>query len=94
MRVRFLTLEIEYDLESLIQTTGVAPARGARDLIVLELYREHRISSGKAASLLGGDRVDFLACASKLGVPWFDMSPEEFDLEVAATAGLTSEMRL
>jgi predicted HTH domain antitoxin len=54
----------------------------AEELMVLELYRRRQISSGKAAELLGMDRVAFFEYASRLGVAFFDMSEQELAAEM------------
>jgi predicted HTH domain antitoxin len=54
----------------------------AEELMVLELYRRRQISSGKAAELLGMDRVAFIQYASRLGVAFFDMSEQELAAEM------------
>jgi predicted HTH domain antitoxin len=54
----------------------------ARESIVLELYRQGKISSGKAAELLGMPRIAFIQHASDLGIPFFDMTEEEWRAEV------------
>jgi predicted HTH domain antitoxin len=54
----------------------------ARELIVLELSRQGKISSGKAAELVGMPRIAFIQHASALGIPVFDMTEEEWRAEV------------
>jgi predicted HTH domain antitoxin len=54
-----------------------------KELAVLELYRRRQISSGKAAELLEMGRFEFIHYASRLGIPFIDMSPEELDEELA-----------
>ena len=54
----------------------------ARESIILELYRQGKISSGKAAELLGMPRIAFIQHASDLGIPFFDMTEEEWRAEV------------
>ncbi len=54
-----------------------------KELAVLELYRRHFISSGKAAELLAMERFEFIRYASRLGIPFLDMAPEEMAEEVA-----------
>ena len=54
----------------------------ARESIVLELYRQGQISSGKAAELVGMPRIAFIQHASNLGIPFFDMTEEEWRAEV------------
>ena len=43
-------------------------------MIVLELYRRSLISSGKAATLLGVPRLDFIQRAGELGIPYFSFT--------------------
>ena len=50
-----------------------------KELSILELYRRKEISSGKAAELLGMERFEFVRYASRLGIPFFDMSKEELE---------------
>jgi predicted HTH domain antitoxin len=53
-----------------------------RDSIILDLCRQGKISSGKAAELLGMPRIAFIQHASDLGIPFFDMTEEEWRAEV------------
>jgi predicted HTH domain antitoxin len=57
-------------------------------MIVLELYRRGTISSGKAGELLGMQRNDFVQHASRLGIPYFALTADEWDLEVASLESL------
>ena len=50
-----------------------------KELSILELYRRKEVSSGKAAELLGMERFEFVRYASRLGIPYFDMSEEELE---------------
>ncbi len=55
-----------------------------KELSILELYRRKEISSGKAAELLGMERFEFVRYASRLGIPYFDMSEEELERDLEA----------
>ncbi len=55
-----------------------------KELSILELYRRKEISSGKAAELLGMERFEFVRYASRLGIPFFDMSKEELERDLKA----------
>jgi predicted HTH domain antitoxin len=57
--------------------------QSACELIILELYRQGRIAAGKAAQLLGMDRARFLQVASQAGVPYFEMTTQEWNDEVS-----------
>ncbi|MCP4545347.1 MAG: hypothetical protein GY835_02635 [bacterium] len=54
-----------------------------KELAVMELYRRHFVSGGKAAELLGMERFEFIRYASRLGIPFMDMSPQEMADESA-----------
>ena len=60
----------------------------ARELIVLELYRQGELSSGKAAQLLGLARDDFIQHASRQGIQHFQLRGEELRQELDASKKL------
>ncbi|MGH7200145.1 MAG: UPF0175 family protein [Planctomycetaceae bacterium] len=43
------------------------------------------MSSGKAADLLGLERFEFTSFASRLGIPFFEMTDDEWAVERAAS---------
>jgi len=47
----------------------------------MKLFEMSKLSSGAAARLAGTTRVDFLKRLIQYGVPFFDMSEEEFAQE-------------
>ncbi len=51
------------------------------EMITVELYRRGIISSGKAAQFLNMSRLEFIHYASRLGIPFFDMTEEEWQIE-------------
>ena len=53
-----------------------------RELIVLQLFREGRISSGKGAELLGISKLEFIQLLARHGIPYFTAAPEELISEV------------
>lgn len=77
-----VTLELDADLVAILREQDQPLERAARDLMVMELYRRHAISRGKAASLLGMPFLDFVRYAGSLGIPYFDMTLEEWDAEL------------
>ena len=86
-----MTLQIEDDLSRFLVAPDRQPEQTARELIVLELFRERRISGGKAAELLGITRLGFIGKAAELGIPYFSLSEEEFDQEMATLGKLIAE---
>ena len=78
-------VKVEID-ESLVQALALLdqPLDDAiRETIVLELYRRGTISSGKAAQLLGTTKLEFIRYSGRLGIPYFRLTDEELDSEIA-----------
>jgi predicted HTH domain antitoxin len=81
-------IEIDEPLAALLHQTNQPVQQAGREMIILELYRRGTISSGKAAELLGMERIDFIKHASRLGIPYIDMTAEEWAAEKAASESL------
>lgn len=58
-------------------------AEAAREYIVLGLFQEGRISTGKAAELLGLTYRGFVRLMARKGIPYFRLDPEEWEAEIA-----------
>ena len=54
----------------------------AKEAFTMELLREHELSQGKAAELLGIDRHELFDLMTKYRVPVIDMTPEELAEEL------------
>ena len=76
-----VTMNLEDDLVTLLNEISQPVDRTAREIIIIELYRRVVVSGGKAAELLGLSRSEFIQHASKLGIPFFNMSEAEWDEE-------------
>ncbi len=72
-----MNVSLAPDLIRVLQSYDRPLDESVRELIVLELYRQGRISSGKAGELLGLPRASFIQYASSLGIPFFDMTAQE-----------------
>jgi Uncharacterised protein family (UPF0175) len=73
--------------ESVTELLGDSPEqieRTALEIIVLDLYRRHVISSGRAAEILNLDLLTFIRWSGSLGIPYLDMTPEEWQQELQA----------
>ena len=71
------------DLSGFLATLGQSTGQMAREMIVFELYRRGLVSSGRAAELLGISRLEFIQRASRLGIPYFRFTGDEWQAEVA-----------
>jgi predicted HTH domain antitoxin len=63
--------------------------RRVNEWLVLSLFTEERISSGKAARLLQMSRVEFLALLRQRSIAFIDYSEDELGEEFAAVNKLT-----
>ena len=75
-------VELDQDLVELLEELERPAKQAARELIVLELYRQGEVSSGRAAQLLGKEREEFIRYASQQGIPYFQMDSDELQREL------------
>jgi predicted HTH domain antitoxin len=71
--------------DSVLRLLGDSPARAERralELMVLELYRRHAVSAGRAAEILGLNELAFIRWSGSLGIPYFDLSEEQWEREL------------
>jgi predicted HTH domain antitoxin len=83
-----IPIELDRDVVALLEELRFPVKQAARELIVLELYRQGAISSGRAAKLLGNSREDFIHRASSCGIPYFQLRDEELERELRASEQL------
>jgi predicted HTH domain antitoxin len=84
-------LELPRDLLGALDVPQGRLESRLRELIALELFREGRISSGKAAELLGISKGEFIHLLAHHGVAYFTESPDELAAELAAVERLLAE---
>jgi predicted HTH domain antitoxin len=65
--------------------------RRLTEWLVLSLYTDGHISSGKAAKLLNITRVEFLALLRSRGIAYINLSPEELDEEFRSVDNLETK---
>jgi predicted HTH domain antitoxin len=76
-----LRFEAPPELVTVLQELG-DPDVAAKECVVLELYRRGVLSSGKAAELLGMERLEFIRYSGRLGIPYFQLSADELRQEL------------
>lgn len=86
-------LDLGEDLVALLREQNEPIAVVARELIVLELYRQGTVSRGKAAEFLGLSLGDFLNRTAVLGIPYVDYTEEEWAAEIRAVEEVVREHR-
>jgi predicted HTH domain antitoxin len=71
------------DLLALLGRSKPRAAEAVREFSVLGLYQERRISAGKAAELLGMDKLEFVRLLARKAIAYFDYSDQELSLNFA-----------
>ncbi len=72
---------------SLLAGSGLTRQETSHALLrsyVTSLYRRDKISSGKAASILGVHRLTFIRMLAEEGIPFLDYTNEELEQEAEA----------
>jgi predicted HTH domain antitoxin len=84
MSQRHFSLTLENDVADLF---GENPEQITQSLVeagVLDLFRRHVISRGRAAEILGLNYVEFLQLSNAAGIPYFDWDDENIEQELRA----------
>ncbi len=85
------TVVMQVSIPEVLFSFGVGKEEVQRKIkkwMVISLFREGRISSGKAGSLLGLSRREFLDLLDVEGIAYFDYSTEELEEEFKAVRKL------
>lgn len=77
-------LMFERDVLDLLGDSPEQIQRHALEYIVLEMYRRHNISAGRAAEILNLDEMAFIRWSGSLGIPFFDTTPEDWAIQLKA----------
>lgn len=75
------------ELLALAQGVDPQPARAATKLIALELYRDHRVSLGKAAELAGMALEEFMEFSAQREIP-LHYTPTDWESDHTAARAL------
>lgn len=75
---------LDADLTQLLADSPEQIERSVLEMIVLDLYRRHEVSAGRGAELLNLDLLAFIRWAGAHGVPYIDMTPDEWEDELRA----------
>lgn len=80
-----VTVQIDDELAALMQKVEEPIEEFTRETIVLELHQRALISGGKAAEMLGMERLAFIRRAADFGIPYFNYTIEDWEAERAAS---------
>jgi predicted HTH domain antitoxin len=72
---------LDKDILDLLGDSPEQIERNVLETLVLDLYRQRKLSIGRSAKLLGMDQLSFIRWSGSRGVPVFDMTTEEWERE-------------
>ncbi len=72
-----IRIQTDEELLTLLGESAEQIERHALEMIVLENYRRHTVSAGRADVLLDFDKLSFINWSGSLGIPSFDLTAEE-----------------
>lgn len=84
MSTHRVEIELPQDLMAVLNVPEADLSRRAREWVILELFQEGEISSGKAAEILGLSRSRFLELLNARKLPYLDAGPGELERDLAA----------
>jgi len=84
MSLKTIPIEFPSEVLDMLTTTYQDSAGILKEAATLELYREGKLSSGKAGELLGMERFEFIRYAGMKGIPYIRMTQDELKEEVTS----------
>lgn len=93
MQTVSLNLEVPSDLLTLLRRSRRQMEQDAQLWVALELFRQRRISAGKAAELAHVSLSDFMDITRQHGVAWTSYTEEELEAEVRDAKALGEAVR-
>jgi len=88
-----VNIPLKEDLAEVLRELDRPLEETARELIVLELYREHKISVGKGAELLEMELLDFIRYSSRVGIAHLDLTADQLERDFAKADELLDVIR-
>jgi len=88
-----LILKLPQELIPILEANEAELEGRILELIVLELVRQQRISTGKAAELLGISKWEFVQLLGQNNIPYFTESSKELVAQVETVQRILGEQR-
>lgn len=82
MAAKNISFKFPAELADSLSTTYQGIAETLKEAAVLELYREGKLASGKAAEILNMERFEFIRYAGKKGIPYIRLTADEVEADV------------
>jgi hypothetical protein len=86
-----VTLSLPRDLIGALDVPPASLPGLVKESFAIEMFRQNRISSGKAAEMLSMSKLDFVQLLGKHSVPYFTHEPSELEAELLRVRKLMSK---
>jgi len=83
-----VSLTLPHELLNALDVQESQLAAQILETLVLDLYRQQRISSGKCGEILGIGKWDFIQLLSQRNIAYFNETPDELSEQLAAVESL------
>ena len=84
MELTTIQITVPKDMASLIETSDRLDGMERNAMILYPYIKDLTISHGRAAEILGVNKIDLLEFYGRMGLPYLDLTPEELDEELTA----------
>lgn len=88
-----LEISVPSDLPALLRVSQQELAQEVRQWMALELFRNRKISAGKAAEVAGVSLAEFMEMTRQQGIVWVDYTAEELETELREAMALGQATR-
>ncbi len=88
-----IEIELPRDLLAALNIAETDLSRRAQEWVILELFQEGEISSGKAAEILGTTKARFLDLLAQRGLPYLDAGPRDLERVLAVAEAASKRSR-
>ena len=83
MELTTIQITVPKDMAPFIETADRASGMERNAMILYPYIKDFTISHGRAAEILGVNKIDLIEFYSRMGLPYLDLTPEEVEEELA-----------
>ncbi len=92
MEMTTLEISIPKDMRQYVDNIDEKTNIQRNAMILYPYIRNHVISHGRAAEILGINKIDLIVCYENLGFPYLDQSKEELDEDIQTVMNTRRKM--
>ena len=84
MEMAKIEISVPKDMVPLIKTSDISEAMKINAMMLYPRIKDLTISHGRAAEILGVNKIDLIEFYGSMGIPYIDQTPEEIEEELKA----------